>query len=82
MIRRSVIQKYQEIQAVLDEDLKITLSHLEMEEQAAISALGTLMERNCSLIQEIEQDLARLTVALNQADAEPDKTVIKHVIHA
>lgn len=82
MIRRSVIQKYQEIQAVLDEDLKITLSHLEMEEQAAISALDTLMERNCSLIQEIEQDLARLTVALNQIDAEPDKTVIKHVIHA
>lgn len=82
MIKQSVIQKYQEIQAVLDEDLKITLSHLEMEEQAAISALDTLMERNCSLIQEIEQDLARLTVALNQIDAEPDETVIEHVIHA
>lgn len=78
MIRRSIIQKYQEIQAVLDEDLKITLSHLEMEEQAAISALDTMMERNCSLMQEIEQDLARLTVALNQTDVEPDKMVIKH----
>lgn len=60
------MQKYQEMQAVLEEDLRTTLSHLEMEENAAVSALETLMEKNCSLIQEIEQDLARLTEALNQ----------------
>nr|XP_020452480.1 probable E3 ubiquitin-protein ligase TRIML1 [Monopterus albus] len=30
------------------------------------------MERNCSLIQEIEQELARLTVALDQTDTNPD----------
>ncbi|XP_069000223.1 probable E3 ubiquitin-protein ligase TRIML1 [Embiotoca jacksoni] len=72
VIRESIIRKYQEIQTVLDKDLRITLSHLEMEERAAVSALDGLMERNCSLIQEIEQDLARLTVALNQVDTEPD----------
>ncbi|XP_039995687.1 probable E3 ubiquitin-protein ligase TRIML1 [Xiphias gladius] len=72
VIRESIIRKYQEIQAVLDEDLRITLSHLEMEERAAASALDGLMERNCSLIQEIEQDLARLTVALDQTNTEPD----------
>ncbi|XP_056252009.1 probable E3 ubiquitin-protein ligase TRIML1 [Seriola aureovittata] len=72
VIRENIIRKYREIQAVLDEDLRITLSHLEMEERAAVSALDGLMERNCSLIQEIEQDLARLTVALDQTDTEPD----------
>ncbi|XP_042342096.1 probable E3 ubiquitin-protein ligase TRIML1 [Plectropomus leopardus] len=72
VIRENIIRKYQEIQAVLDEDLRITLSHLEMEERAAVCALDGLMERNCSLIQEIEQDLARLTVAMEQTDTEPD----------
>ncbi|XP_047459072.1 E3 ubiquitin-protein ligase TRIM39 [Mugil cephalus] len=72
VIRESIIQKYQEIKTVLDEDLRITLSHLEMEERAAISALDGLMERNCSLIQDIEQDLARLTLSLEQTDTEPD----------
>ncbi|XP_076747979.1 zinc-binding protein A33 [Maylandia zebra] len=43
-----------------------------MEERAAVSALDELTERNCSLIQEIEQDLARLTLALDQTDTEPD----------
>ncbi|XP_041803998.1 probable E3 ubiquitin-protein ligase TRIML1 [Chelmon rostratus] len=77
VIRESIIRKYQEIQAILDEDLRITLSHLEMEERAAVSALDGLMERNCYLIQEIEQDLARLTVTLDQTDTEPDTMVIK-----
>lgn len=80
VIRKSIIRKYQEIQAVLDEDLRITLSHLEMEERAAVSALDELMERNCSLIQEIEQDLARLTLALDQTDTEPDTMVKKLTI--
>uniref|UniRef100_A0A671X281 B30.2/SPRY domain-containing protein n=2 Tax=Sparus aurata TaxID=8175 RepID=A0A671X281_SPAAU len=43
-----------------------------MEERAAVAALDGLMERNCSLIQEIEQDLARLSVAMDQNDTEPD----------
>ncbi|KAM8858910.1 E3 ubiquitin-protein ligase TRIM69 isoform 2-T2 [Spinachia spinachia] len=72
VIRESIVQKYQEIKAVLDEDLRRTLSHLEMEEQAAFSALDGLMEKNCSLIQEIEQDLARFTVSMDETDIEPD----------
>lgn len=75
MIRESIIRKYQEIQTILDEDLRMTLSYLEMEERAAVSALDGLMEKNCSLIQEIEQDLARLTVALDQVDAQTDTMV-------
>lgn len=77
MIRENIIRKYQEIQAVLDEDLRMTLSHLEMEERATVSALDGLMEKNCSLIQEIEQDLARLTVTLDQTEPELDTMVIK-----
>lgn len=75
MIRESILRKYQEIQTVLDEDLRMTLSYLEMEERAAVSALDGLMEKNCSLIQEIEQDLARLTVAMDQADTQTDTMV-------
>lgn len=66
MIKQNVIHKYRQIQAVLDEDLKVTLSHLELEERAAVSALDTMMEKNRSLMQEIEQDLIRLTVSINQ----------------
>ncbi|XP_037321042.2 zinc-binding protein A33 isoform X2 [Pungitius pungitius] len=43
-----------------------------MEEQAAVSALNGLMENNCSLIQEIEQDLARLPGSMDDTDREPD----------
>ncbi|XP_068597671.1 probable E3 ubiquitin-protein ligase TRIML1 [Brachionichthys hirsutus] len=72
VIRESIIQKYQQIQALLDEDLSITLSHLEMEERAAVSTLDGLMESSCSLIRELEQNLVQLTVALNQTNTEPD----------
>lgn len=71
-IRESIVEKYEEMHAVLDEDLGITLSHLEMEEKAAAFALETLMEKNGSLIQEIEQDLSTLDEALEQTATETD----------
>lgn len=77
MIKQNIICKYQEIQAVLDEDLKVTLSHLEMEERAAVSALDAMMEKNISLMREIEQDLIRLSVSIKQVHAETNKMVIK-----
>lgn len=77
-IRQSIVQKYEEMHAVLDEDLGITLSHLEMEEKAAAFALETLMERNCCLIQEIEQDLSTLDEALDQTATETNIMVTKH----
>ncbi|XP_055083466.1 probable E3 ubiquitin-protein ligase TRIML1 [Periophthalmus magnuspinnatus] len=70
-IRESIILKYQEMRDVLDEDLRTTLSHLEMEERAAVSALDGFMETNCSLIQEIEQELDRLTLAMEQIQLQP-----------
>ena len=59
---------------MLEEDLMLTLAHLEMEERAAVSQLDGLMEKNCSLVQEIEQHLARLTVEL-ALDIHPSDTV-------
>lgn len=76
VMKQNIIQKYQQIQAVLDEDLKVTLSHLEMEEHAAVSALDSMMEKNRSLIQEIEQDLIRLSLSINQIQTEKNKMVI------
>ncbi|XP_034040077.1 probable E3 ubiquitin-protein ligase TRIML1 [Thalassophryne amazonica] len=43
-----------------------------MEERAALTALDGLMDKNCCLIQEIEQGLARLTAAAEQIDVQPD----------
>lgn len=63
--------------AVLDEDLRTTLSHLDMEEKAAASALETLMERNGSLIQEIEQGLSTLDEALDQTVTETNIMVTR-----
>lgn len=67
-MRESIRKKYEDIQRVLDEDLGMTLTHLEMEERAAVTALEDLMEKNCNILQEIEQDLARLTAELAQKD--------------
>lgn len=76
-MRESIRKKYEDIQRVLDEDLGMTLTHLEMEERAAVTALEDLMEKNCTIIQEIEQDLARLTTELAQKDIIlPDTMVI------
>ncbi|XP_010868404.2 E3 ubiquitin-protein ligase TRIM39-like [Esox lucius] len=68
VMRETLKKTYEDIQKVLDEDLKVTLNQLEMEERAAVMALEELMERNCSLIREIEQDLARLTAELAQRE--------------
>lgn len=76
-IRQSIVQKYEEMHAVLDEDLGIILSHLEMEEKAAAFASETLMERNGCLIQEIEQDLSTLDEALDQTATETNIMVTK-----
>ncbi|XP_061646285.1 probable E3 ubiquitin-protein ligase TRIML1, partial [Phyllopteryx taeniolatus] len=74
VLKESIIRKHLEIQAILDKDLRTTLSHLEAEERAAVSALDWLMERNWSLIQEIEQDLAGITVTLDHVDTHADAT--------
>lgn len=67
-IKQNVLHNYRQIQAALNEDLKVTLSHLELEEQAAVSALETMMEKNRSLIKDIEQDLIGLTASLDQVN--------------
>lgn len=47
----------------------MTLSHLELEERAAVSALDAMMEKNRLLMQEIEQDLIGLAVSINKVHA-------------
>ncbi|KAJ3610701.1 hypothetical protein NHX12_022793 [Muraenolepis orangiensis] len=73
-IKESIIVKYEELQKVLEEDLKLTLAFLDVEERAAVYALDGLMESNCSLIQEIEQDLARITAEIAQEEMQPEST--------
>lgn len=74
-IKESIIKKYEELRKVLEEDLRLTLAFLDVEERAAVYALDGLMESNCSLIQEIEQDLARITAEMAQAEMQRELMV-------
>ncbi|XP_067242211.1 E3 ubiquitin-protein ligase TRIM39 [Chanodichthys erythropterus] len=56
-VRESIVKKYEEMRRVLEEDCRITLSLLEMEETAAVQALDNLIETNCLLLREIEVKL-------------------------
>lgn len=59
------MQKYEEMRRVLEEDCRITLSLLEMEEMAAVQALDNLIETNYVLLKDIE-------VQLNEGMADSD----------
>ena len=74
-IKESIIRKYEELQKVLEEDLRLTLAFLDVQERAAVYALDGLMESNCSLIQEIEQDLARTTAQMAQEEMPTEEMV-------
>ncbi|XP_051506815.1 probable E3 ubiquitin-protein ligase TRIML1 [Myxocyprinus asiaticus] len=56
-MRESIMKKYEEMRRVLEEDCRITLSLLEMEETATIQALENLIEMNCVLLKDIEFQL-------------------------
>ncbi|CAL8390327.1 unnamed protein product [Arctogadus glacialis] len=84
-IKESIIRKYEELQKVLEEDLRLTLAFLDVQERAAVYALDGLMESNCSLIQEIEQDLARTTAQMAQEDMPTEEMqeteIVKRISH-
>ncbi|XP_059422936.1 E3 ubiquitin-protein ligase TRIM39 [Carassius carassius] len=56
-MRESIVKKYEEMRRVLEEDCRITLSLLEMEETAAVRALDSLIEANWVLLRDIEVQL-------------------------
>ncbi|KAF4105689.1 probable E3 ubiquitin-protein ligase TRIML1 isoform X1 [Onychostoma macrolepis] len=56
-MRGSIVKKYEDMRRVLEEDCRITLSLLEMEETAAVRALDDLIEANCVLLRDIEVQL-------------------------
>lgn len=74
-IKESIVRKYEELRKVLEEDLRLTLAFLDVEERAAACALDGLMESNCTLIQEIEQELARITGEMAQEEMQPELMV-------
>lgn len=66
------MKKYKEMQRVLEEDCRITLSLLEMEETAAIQALDNLIESNCVLLKDIE---VKLNEGMTDSDIQPGDRV-------
>ena len=66
--RASSRRQYEEIQKVLEEDQRVTLTQMEMEERAAVLALDDLEETSCALSQEIEVDLSRISSELARTE--------------
>lgn len=66
------MKKYEEMRRVLEEDCRITLSLLEMEEAAAVQALDNLIETNCVLLREIE---VQLNEGMKDNDTQPGDRV-------
>ncbi|KAL7889307.1 hypothetical protein AOLI_G00015650 [Acnodon oligacanthus] len=64
-IRENIERKYEEMKRVLEEDCRITLSLLEMEEKATVQALDDFTERNGAVLSEIE---FRLSEGLMDSD--------------
>ncbi|XP_056327450.1 probable E3 ubiquitin-protein ligase TRIML1 [Danio aesculapii] len=62
-MRESIVKKYEEMQKVLEEDCRISMSLLEMEEMAALRALDKLIQTNHGILRDIE-------VQLNEAMAD------------
>ncbi len=56
-MRERIVKKYEEMRRVLEEDCRITLSLLELEEMAAVRALDNFIEANCILLRDIEVQL-------------------------
>nr|XP_055027126.1 E3 ubiquitin-protein ligase TRIM39 [Misgurnus anguillicaudatus] len=57
VMRENTMKKYKEMQRVLEEDCRITLSLLEIEETATVHALDDLIDTNCVLLKDIELQL-------------------------
>ena len=57
---------------VLEEDCRITLSLLEMEEKATVRALDDFTERNCAVLSEIELQMRE---GLMESDVESEDPV-------
>ncbi|KAG9274872.1 E3 ubiquitin-protein ligase TRIM39 isoform X1 [Astyanax mexicanus] len=71
-IRNNIERKYEEMRRVLEEDCRITLSLLEMEEQATVRALDDLIERKCSVFSDIEFQLSE---GLMESEAQSEDMV-------
>lgn len=69
------MKKYEEMRRVLEEDCRITLSLLEVEEMAAVRALDNLIEANCILLRDIE-------VQLNEGMSDSDIQLGDRVRHS
>lgn len=74
-MRERIVKKYEEMRRVLEEDCRITLSLLEVEEMAAVRALDNLIEANCILLRDIE-------VQLNEGMSDSDIQLGDRVRHS
>uniref|UniRef100_W5L621 Si:ch211-28p3.4 n=1 Tax=Astyanax mexicanus TaxID=7994 RepID=W5L621_ASTMX len=65
-LKTKIKKKYDDMKRVLDEDLRITLCQLDMEEEAMERAIEENIERCYHLTQDLDQQLAELSTQLEE----------------
>lgn len=65
-LKEKVKKKYDDMKRVLDEDLRITLCQLDMEEEATERAIEENIERCYHLTQDLDQQLAEISTQLEE----------------
>ncbi|KAG5262633.1 hypothetical protein AALO_G00277150 [Alosa alosa] len=65
-LKEKIKKKYEDMKRVLDEDLRITLTQLEMEAEATERVIEDHMEHCYALTQDIDRELSELSVRLEK----------------
>lgn len=65
-MKEKIKKKYEDMKRVLDEDLRITLTQLEMEAEATERVIEDQVERCYALTQDIDRELSELSARLEK----------------
>ncbi|KAJ8365191.1 hypothetical protein SKAU_G00140220 [Synaphobranchus kaupii] len=71
VLKERMKRKYEEMQRVLEEDLQMSLTQLDMEAEAAVSFLEEHFESCYLLSQDLAQELSELSLQLERGKPEP-----------
>lgn len=69
-LKEKIKKKYEDMKRVLDEDLRITLTQLDMEYQATECTIEDRIERCYHLSQELDQEIAQLSTQMEKEETD------------
>lgn len=69
-VKEKIKKKYEDMKRVLDEDLRITLTQLDVEHEATEKLLEERIEDCYHLTQELEQQMSRISAQIKRQEAD------------